>query len=103
MNLQVRNSNTGDSYTEIVVPRPGEEDAPTTTTVSKPLYGKIRYAQLVISLPHRLSLFFPSQTLLLTVIKSFHLIHSCPMCVCLCECACMQVLKLLRMHGTSPH
>ncbi|KAL3155459.1 hypothetical protein ABBQ38_011015 [Trebouxia sp. C0009 RCD-2024] len=37
----VRNSNTGDSYTEIVVPRPGEEDAPTTTTVSKPLYGKI--------------------------------------------------------------
>lgn len=41
--LQVRNSSIGESYIEIVVPRPGEEDAPSTTSVSKPLYGKIRY------------------------------------------------------------
>ena len=42
--MQVRHSNVGDSYTEIVVPRPGDDDIPTTTTVSKPLYGKIRWA-----------------------------------------------------------
>ena len=45
--LQVGNSHNGDNgFTEIVVPRPGEEDVPTTTTVSKPLFGKIRCAQL---------------------------------------------------------
>ena len=42
MDLQVRNTNVGDQYTEVVVPRPGDDDIPTTTTVSKPLYGKIR-------------------------------------------------------------
>ena len=47
--VQVRHSNVGDSYTEIVVPRPGDEDIPTTTTVSKPLYGKIRWAYVHFS------------------------------------------------------
>lgn len=37
----VRDANVGDQYTEVVVPRPGDDDIPTTTTVSKPLYGKI--------------------------------------------------------------
>ncbi|DBB00209.1 hypothetical protein WJX77_012186 [Trebouxia sp. C0004] len=37
----VKHSNTGESYTEIVVPRPGADDIPTAITVSKPLYGKI--------------------------------------------------------------
>ena len=41
--MQVKHSNTGESYTEIVVPRPGDDDIPTAITVSKPLYGKIRY------------------------------------------------------------
>ncbi len=43
LSVQVRHSNVGDQYTEVVVPRPGDDDIPTTTTIIKPLYGKIRY------------------------------------------------------------